>query len=184
MNLAKTMGSANAQITTAQIDKIISVVNVLKDSMTCTFEKTGDKGTLTMAYTLTEQNVNDLKELSALSQQPTTRPTLEISRKGGNIVFSIPIQEQASTLSATGGETTKAIKVKVEGTLVSLSPSGYKEENGYYVFENVSALSGQAIVVEYTPSSGFSSLMIYGAIAAVGIIVIIAVAAIVRKPKK
>lgn len=78
----------------------------------------------------------------------------------------------------TSGSTTppSEIKVKVEGTLVSLEPAGYAEEGGYYKYSDpATQLAGKDLVVVYKPAAlGIFALIPGGMLGLVGIIIAVA----------
>ena len=184
IQLGMTMDPNTTDANRANAENAIAALNALKETTTCTFQKHNGTGTLTMSYEFSKQLLDDLGAAGT-----TTGSTIEIEiLSDGTIKAVIPIEENVGgTTGLPGGTYTQTeIKVKVEGTLQELTPSGYVEEEGYYVYKDLTPLYGNNITVKFTPSAGialpFGDLLV--PIAVVVIVVLIIIVIIMMKMAK
>ncbi len=146
MNLSKSESSPDSAL--GETTDAEEFIKIYLKNLSCSFSRQETRGTLTFENTLSFEDVQRLsKLLGEMESAPETRQLNKLSASNENSVFEFTVPISATTGSALVDE----LKVKVEGELIELSPSGYTEENGQYVYSSGALRGKETLHIKYRP---------------------------------
>lgn len=152
----------------------IEALENIRDAISCEFIVANGQGVLKIGLQYSPEDIEYFNNLPGAEGQIGYT-----ENEDGSVEYIIPGSAGGSMGLPSGG--LKEVKVRVEGDLISLEPSGYVEEAGYYVYKNPSSQLTEDLKINYIPvEPGFDLGMLFiPLVVFIGLVLLIGVGVIV-----
>ena len=142
LTLAQTFGGGTAE-EMETFRNVTQALQLVKNRMTCSFRKSGGKGTLEISTELSQDDQQRLQDLLGKDEENT--PHVD-RNPDATFTFKAPVMKIASE------RWFDEIRIIVEGEVINITP-GYELEGNAYVYRDPAAIQGDFIEVTYRPKA-------------------------------
>lgn len=152
---------------TKSIELFKEVIQFLKERQDCRFEKSGSQGSLYLTSYYTEDDfstlqelLESLSELNASQQAPVNLSEYYFVKREGSTLVTEFNASKSLTISLASDSTKpvkQEVRIKVHGSIISVSPNGYEKQGEEIVYKDLSLLERNKVKIVFSDEEPVSS---------------------------